>query len=962
MFTVMWCRRLWRSLAVVLVLSGAVRGEEARFVRAVNLNGPALTVDGRAWEGRDAADFAARGQHFENQSVPLRPAVDPARARMLRSSTWGDGVEVAFRNVTDGDYQLVLWVWEDNRSETCRFAVNGRTVLEGFQSGPGGTWHRLGPWRCRPEGGEIRVSAAGGAANLSGIELWSGEGSVPAPGDGYNASPTAGQLAFFESRIRPLLAGRCHECHSAGAEKLRGGLLLDSRAGVRRGGDRGPVVVPGDPGASLLMSAVRRSDPDLAMPPDHPLEAHEIEDLAAWIGMGAPDPRGEDTVAAARERKQAELLRSADWWSLRPLSNPGPPAVRDGSWPRGDLDRFVLAAMEAKGMVPAGDADRRTLIRRVTYDLTGLPPTPEETEAFVADQRPGAFAELVERLLASPRYGERWGRHWLDVVRYADTAGDNSDFPVPQAHKYRDWVIAAVNRDQPYPEFVRDQLAGDLVEGGSEEARRGRIIATGYLAMARRFGSRVDDYPWHLTIEDTIDNLGRALLGLTLSCARCHDHKFDPISTQDYYALYGIFQSTRYPWPGIELEQKQRDFVPLVSHEEAGRRKDERARALEKADRGIQAAEDALRRAADPERGVLKDELGKRKADRGWLASLPLAEDAYAVSEAPQCGDAAVQRKGDPAHPGETVPRGFPAVLGGATLPPGSTGSGRRELADWIFAPTNPLAARVMVNRVWQHHFGRGLVATANDFGRQGTPPTHPELLDWLAQRFREDGWSLKALHRRILLSRTWQQSSARPAESVGADPRNEWLSGMPRRRMDAEAIRDTLLLAGGSLQWGSPGPHPFPPPHEWKFTQHNPFRAIYESDRRSVYLMTPRIQRHPMAAVFDGADASASTAGRLTSTTPLQALFFLNDPLVHREAGRLAERLAVACPHEGGRMDRLFALLFARPPGAEERERAVRFLEDAGRILASAGKDPAEAWAALVRSLLRTSEFLWID
>ena len=948
---------------MLLVLSGAVRGEEARFVRAVNLNGPALTVEGRAWEGRDAADFAVRGQHFENQSVPLRPPVDPARARMLRSSTWGDGVEVAFRNVTDADYQVVLWVWEDNRSETCRIAVNRRTVLEGFRSGTGGTWHRLGPWRCRSEGGEIRVSAAGGAANFSGIELWSGEGSVPAPGDGYHDSPTAEQLAFFEKRIRPLLAGRCYECHSAGAEKLRGGLLLDSRAGVKRGGDRGAVMVPGDPGASLLMSVVRRSDPDLAMPPDHPLEAHEIEDLAAWIAMGAPDPRGDDTVAAARERKQAELLRSADWWSLRPLSDPAPAAVRDRAWPRGDLDRFVLAAMEAKGMVPAQDADRRTLIRRVTYDLTGLPPTPEEIGAFLADQRPGAFAELVERLLASPRYGERWGRHWLDVVRYADTAGDNSDFPVPQAHQYRDWVIAAVNRDQPYPEFVRDQLAGDLVEeAGGEEARRGRIIATGYLAMARRFGSRVDDYPWHLTIEDTIDNLGRAFLGLTLSCARCHDHKFDPVSTQDYYALYGIFQSTRYPWPGIELEQKQRDFVPLASKEEAARRRDERQRALEEADRGILEMDAVQRRAADPERAELRDELGKRKAERDRLASLPLSEDAYAVGEAPQCGDAAVQRKGDPAHPGETVPRGFPAVLGGATLPPGSKGSGRRELADWIFAPSNPLAARVIVNRVWQHHFGRGLVPTANDFGRQGTPPTHPELLDWLAQRFREDGWSLKALHRRILLSRTWQQSSARPAESVAADPGNEWLSGMARRRMDAEAIRDTLLLAGGSLQWGSPGPHPFPPPREWKFTQHNPFRAIYESDYRSVYLMTPRIQRHPMAAVFDGADASASTAGRLTSTTPLQALFFLNDPLVHREAGRLAERLAVECPDEAGRLDRLFALLLARPPSGEEREGSLRFLDDAGRILVVGGKDRGEAWAALVRSLLRTSEFLWID
>ena len=949
----------------MLMLAGAGRAPaaEARFVRAVNLNGPPLVIDGRQWQGEDAADFTAKGQRFENQSVLLRPAVERSRAQMLRSSVWGGNVDLVLRGVPPGPHQVFVHVWEDNASERVRFEVNGRIVLEAFDTGGAGAWKRLGPWPATAVGDVVTIAARGGAANLSGVELWSGDGPVPAPAAdaGFNAAPTPEQLAFFESRIRPLFATHCQECHSAGAKTLRGGLLLDSRAGVRRGGDSGPAVLPGDPDSSLLLAAVRRTSADLAMPPKRALAAHEIADLAEWVRMGAPDPRTDDTVALTRERNASALRERADWWSLKPLTEPVVPAVRDAAWPAGDLDRFVLARMESDGLAPASGAGRRVLLRRAAYDLTGLPPSPEELEAFERDPASDAFAKAVDRLLDSPRYGERWGRHWLDVVRYADTAGDNSDFPIPQMHRYRDWVIDAVNRDLPYPEFVRQQLAGDLMEGGSDDERRARIIATGYLANARRFGSRVDDYPWHLTIEDTIDNFGRAFLGLTINCARCHDHKFDPVTTQDYYALYGIFRSTRYPWPGIELEQKQRDLVPLFDGEEGAKRRTERERKIRRLDARIKAAEKAVASAPAKAKAARERERDHVKAQRQELAAAALMDEAYAVADAGEGADAAVQRKGDPAQPGETVRRRFLTVLGGRELPPGASGSGRRQLADWLFAPDNPLPARVIVNRVWQHHFGRGLVATPNDFGRQGGRPSHPELLDWLALRFIEDGWSLKALHRRILLSRTWQQSGERSVAAVERDAAGELLAGFPRRRLDAEQLRDTLLLLGGSLQLDRPGPHPFPMPADWKFTQHNPFKEIYDTPHRAVYLMTPRIQRHPFLAVFDGADAAASTANRMVTTTPLQSLFLLNDPLVHREAERAAVRLCATVLDPDARLTRLHRELFGRVPRDEEVRECRQFLKQAAARL-EVNENAAGPWASLTRALLRTNEFSWID
>ncbi len=766
-----------------------------------------------------------------------------------------------------------------------------------------------------------------------------------------------------------------------------GGLRLDSAAGVSKGGDSGPAVAPGSPEKSILIKAVSYRDLQLQMPPSGKLSDEEISDLIAWVKMGAPDPRSEDTVVSTQVKSAIDWNEAREWWSFRPLTAPPVPRVKLTRWPANDLDRFILARLEGKKLPPADDAGKRVLIRRATFDLIGLPPTPEEVESFLADRSPGAFAKLVDRLLASPHYGERWGRYWLDVVRYADTAGDNSDFPIPQMFRYRDWVISAFNRDLPYDQFVSEQLAGDLLGVGSSGGKDGAltppeggtpnaetydpVIATGYLANSRRFGSGGRRrYPQHLTIEDTIDNLGRAFLGLTINCARCHDHKFDPITSRDYYALYGIFHSTRYPWAGTELEQVQRDLVPLVTTDKRveaeavlAANDDEKAR-LKKA---VYELKDSLKNTpADQKENVEAKIKDAEKAAREFVSKPLPFEMAYAVAEAKKVEDVPIQLKGDPAKPGEVVRRRFLTVLNGTEIPATDTTSGRRQLAEWIVARNNPLTARVMANRIWLHHFGKGLVPTPNDFGKQGKPPTHPDLLDWLASKFIESGWSVKSMHRLIMLSRTYQLASTRSEDAVARDANNELFSSFPRRRLDAEAIRDTLLVLGGNLDITPAGPHPFPPQSEWKFTQHNPFRAVYDSKHRSVYLMTQRIQRDPYLAIFDGADPATSTPVRTTSTTPLQALYLLNDAFVHEQARQFAARLVKEAEDDKARLRRAYQVSLARQPGARELDGGGKFLAAVREKLRSDGMPDeqveAESWGAMVRVLFRLNEFVYVD
>ena len=745
---------------------------------------------------------------------------------------------------------------------------------------------------------------------------------------------TAADEAFFEQHVRPLLVTRCYACHAG--EKAGGGLSLESREGWAAGGDSGPAIIPGDADASLLVQAVRGDDPAWRMPPEDsgpPLTSDEVAVLERWVADGAVDPRTRTASIGGMTLDEAH-----SWWAFADL-----PKADAASGPE-RIDAFLEDALADTGLTAVGPADDRTLIRRATYDLTGLPPMPAEVEAFVADASPDKFTHLIDRLLSSPQYGVRYGRHWLDVVRYADTAGENTDRPLPHAWRYRNWVMDAFNRDMPYDEFVRLQLAGDLVRAGEprDQFNEG-IIATGYLAIARRFGHDIHK-DRHLTHEDVIDNVGKAFLGLTTGCARCHDHKYDPVSSADYYALYGMLESTRFAFPGCEPQGQPKDLVPLVSAEEIKAAREPWLAAKAAYDEALARREAA----GEGDAEALPPEPGPE----------PTFPVAYAVVDA-EPTNVAMHLRGDPEQLGDEVPRRWLSVFGGQQVAT-DAGSGRAELAEWILA--EPLAARVIVNRLWQWHFGRGLVASANDFGARGEPPTHPELLDWLAARFLAEGGRLKPLHRLIMQTQAYRRASAASAELIAADPDNRWLARFSRRRLTAEEIRDSLLAVSGSLDLSPGEAHPFPPEATWGFTQHGPFTAIYPTDKRSAFVMRPRQRQHPFFALFDGADPNASTPSRDTTTVPTQALYFLNDPFFHEQAAAFAERLvAEATASEGtgiptaAVIDRAFSLAYARQATDDEISMLTSLVGD------PASGDPA-VWEGLARVILATSEFLHVD
>ena len=684
-----------------------------------------------------------------------------------------------------------------------------------------------------------------------------------------------------------------------------------------------------------------------------------------------------------------------DHWAFQDIADPEPPRVHSPEWAESPIDLFVLAELERRDLEPTGRADKRTLIRRATFDLIGLPPTPAEVAAFASDTSPDAFSRLVDRLLASPHYGERWGRHWLDVARYADTAGCSSDFPVPQAYRYRNYVINAFNRDKPYDIFLQEQISGDLMPVRDTEQAYERIIATGYLAMTMRFGAAVINNPRHLMIDDTIDNLGRSILGLNIQCARCHDHKFDPVSTADYYGLYGIFDSTRYPFPGVETLKVQRDFVPLIAKEEYEKlvgpynaevsvleeKRKELTAELQAIEKAIKKARSALEKGGldAAERARLEARVGEYQEKRGeifpkWIeagkvfsetaqAKKPEVEDAYAVADATPV-NAKIHVHGDPKNLGDTTPRGFPAVLGGDKVLQGSQSSGRLELGQWLTRSTNPLTSRVMVNRIWQHHFGRGIVDTPNDFGRQGRPPTHPALLDYLARQFVRSGWSVKTMHRLLMSSATYQLASTGKSGNESVDPENKYFWRFNRRRLDAESVRDAVLAVSGALDRSVPeSAHPFPDPKAWNFTQHKPFNAVYDRPVRSVYLMVQRQSKHPFFAVFDGANSTTSTGKRTTTTTPIQTLFLMNDPFIHEHSRNFARRLRTERGDDLSRIKRAFELTVGRGPTSTEIAASKIFLERVRGKFAKTSKDRDDrAWASFARAMLRTNEFIYVD
>jgi mono/diheme cytochrome c family protein len=904
-------------------------------------------------------------------------------------------------------------------------------------------------------------------------------------------------VEFFEKRVRPLLADNCYQCHSQQNKKTKGGLLLDSREGLLKGGDSGPIFVPGDPDKSRLINAVRYKDEDLRMPPDgKQLTGAQIADLEAWVKMGAPLPR-----PGAQENKIQASRRSH--WAFQPVKQPAIPMVKNLTWVQSPIDAFILAKLEPAGMQPAQQADKRTLIRRATYDLIGLPPTPGEVAAFAADTSPDAFAKVVDRLLASPHYGERWGRHWLDVARYASTDS-------PYAFTYRDYVIRAFNDDLPYDEFLLQQLAADQLDLGKNKQA---LAALGFLTLGRQFENNIHD-----TLDDRIDAVSRGMMALTVSCARCHDHKYDPIPTRDYYALHGVFASSitpdELPLLGIDpdpqahaeylskLKPLQARWDSFIRKQEADVLKQHRQltaqylllsrepaklaelakedfglsdrkilrtgaarwlKALEKlvpesdpifapwfayaalpatefADRakGLSAKIAANSRdhplnslvvravAGEPptslkdvaERyGKLFEDVDKRWQERlqsdAESQTLPDSEQeairqvfygkdgpgnlppevipslynvpalmqigplraeimrldashpgapprAMALVDSPQPQNSRVFIRGNPNRLGEEAPRRFLEVLAGDKREPFTRGSGRLELARAIASRENPLTARVMVNRIWLHHFGAGLVTTPDDFGLRADPPSHPELLDYLAWRFMEDGWSLKKLHRMLMLSSVYQQKSDDNLRYAKLDPDNRLLAKANRRRLDCESMRDTLLVVADNLD-DSFGGRPV------ELLKRGTANQQSYSNRRTVYGLIDRNDLLAWLRIFDFANPDIRNAQRDATTGPQQALFFLNSSFVMEQACKMVNRpLFQRLDDDTKRIRHLYQLVYQRDPSADEIRLGLRFIQvnSASTDLKEQAHEqqPLTPWERYAQVLLMSNELMFVD
>ena len=758
------------------------------------------------------------------------------------------------------------------------------------------------------------------------------------------AEETRSGEIFFETEIRPLLARRCYECH--GEKKSKSGLRLDSAARFAQGGDSGALIVAGAPEKSLLLQVIRRTDPDLQMPPDDPLPAAEVARLEQWVAMGAPWPASVAPVAGLPVDEHGFTAEQRAFWTFQPLTHPTPPALAGKRWARGEIDQFIAAKHAERGLVPAPAANREEWVRRVFFDVHGLPPTRAQVTAFVEDQRPDADERLIDELLASPRYGERWGQHWLDLVRFADSDGYRADFLRPAAWQYRDWVIRSLNADLPYDRFVQAQLAGDEIAPNDPDV----FVATSYL--------RNGIYEWNqrdvrgqanLIVDDITANVGEVFLGLSFACARCHDHKFDPILQKDYFALRAFFEGVlwRSDLPLATREERARSAEKLTAWETAtagirGQIEEligpERDRLVKRAhDRftdDIQTMMDkpAAQRAPfeqvvatlaarqleyevdryEPQKALKTPEAKARYAT--LLAELQLFEaikpaplpEAFVATDAGRESPPTkmkARRGGD-----REVAPGFLTVIAPEEplITPLEHSSGRRTaLANWITRPDNPLATRTIVNRVWQYHFGRGLAGSPNDLGKLGELPTHPELLDWLAQRFITLGGSLKKLHREILLSATYRQTArmAVPARAALIDPDNRFLWRFSPRRLDAEQVRDAMLAASGELN----------------LTVGGPVQDAGVSTRRSIFTLRRRNSTNDLLRVLDAPAGFSSSAERQVTATPLQALLFMNGEWPLARARQLGSVVAGAAD--------IWQAVLGRVPLADEKRVAEDFI-----------------------------------
>ena len=817
---------------------------------------------------------------------------------------------------------------------------------------------------------------------------------------------TAEAVAFFEKRIRPVLVMECYDCHAQeNGKKLRGGLALDSRAGLRKGGGSGPVIVPGNPARSLLIKALGHGDPKLAMPPEKKLDAAIVRHFEEWIRMGAPDPRGGTKVAP----KYFDIEQGRNHWAYQTPKKVTASKVKNTAWPRTEVDRFVMAALETKGLTPVADADRRTLLRRVNFDLTGLPPTPAEVEAFISDTSDEAFEKVVDRLLASPRFGEKWARHWLDVTRYAESSGKTVNFTYPHAWRYRDYVIAAFNADKPYDQFIKEQLAGDLLplpspsgrgaggEGDIAKLKAERLIATGFLAIGPKTLNERSGLKFELDVADEqIDVTTQAFLGITVACARCHDHKFDPISQKDYYALAGIFRSTETCYGTVRFINAQRTAPLLALPKEANpvvampRQTDAERKRVEGQ---IKAVRDSMKSMKDPiqqffatgQVSLLQARLDAYDGDGNpKLLAMGVRDKPARAGFAPLKGkfgglggytndgtrtiaDSPVYLRGESDQPGDSrIPRGTLQVITRTPLKFEPTSSGRLELAEWIASRDNPLTARVMVNRVWLHLFGRGLVPTADDFGLAGRPPTHPELLDHLADRFTDNGWSMKKLIKHLVMSHVYQLGSTAKESAMAVDPDNTLLWRMSPRRLDAESLRDALLAVSEQLDTTPPvgsvvarvGEGPVARPRlggDLIAAAVNDPKNIH----RSIYLPIIRDNLPEALALFDVADPALITSDRPTTTVPSQGLYLLNNAFVMRAADAAASKLLKGNDAESARSREAFVRFYSRPPTAREQAGAEAFLKTyLAQLTTSTLQQERESWSAFCQALFASAEF----
>jgi hypothetical protein len=771
------------------------------------------------------------------------------------------------------------------------------------------------------------------------------------------------QLAFFEKNIRPVLVKECYSCHATTAKKIKSGLTLDTREGVRKGGKRGPAIVPGEPRKSILIKAIKRGSDDLAMPPDKRLTDEVIANFEKWVAMGAPDPREGSSKVASHE---IDIEKGRQFWSFKPPKKPAAPKVKDANWPKNDIDRFILARLEVKGLKPVADADARTLVRRVTFDLVGLPPTPEDVEAFAtkyAEDPDLALAAVVDKLLASPQFGERWGRHWLDVARYAESSGRAANFAYPHAWRYRDYVIAAFNADKPYGEFIREQLAGDLLTAKDDKEKAEFLVATGFLAIGPKSHDQRNPRQFQMDLADEqIDATFQAFQGLTVACARCHDHKFDPIPQLDYYALAGIFRSTETCYGTIRLLQSNHPS-PLVTLPKDGgvtipldALTAERRATIEKQIKDLRdqasqltGRDNFIRRIFLQNRiSVLQSQLALYESDG---TPKPLA---MGVRERRFASDSPVYVRGELSQPGETAKRGFPQVL--TTKQPSiRQGSGRRELADWIASKDNPLTARVMANRIWLHLIGRGLVPTPDNFGASGQRPSHPGLLDHLAVTFADNGMSVKKLIRTIVLSRTYRLSSRFDEPNYEADPDNTLVWRMPKRRLEAEALRDTMLALAGRLDLRPPKGSQVARGGEGNISFRFRGGGGAPDTTRTIYMSIVRDGLPEELMLFDFPDPSLIIGDRATTTVPAQSLYLMNNPFVIRQAESMAEKLLAGPSDDSGKLTRAYELSLSRPPTAKELKNAQKFIEDYGRK-----QSRRSTWTALCQALFASAEFAY--